>query len=79
MIGKVVHMVKKSQIKEIIDYAIHADGITGYTILYRDFNEFKEITLEEWLELSKVDSIPNHRIATIKKNNKIIFQRPIVR
>ena len=72
-------MVKKSQIKEIIDFAIHSDGIDGYTITYRDFNEFKEISLAEWIELSTVDSIPNHRIRDIKKNNKILFHRPIVR
>lgn len=72
-------MVKKSQIKELIDFAIHADGIEGYTITYRDFNEFKEISLAEWLELSKIDSIPLHRITTIKKNNKTLFHRYLVR
>lgn len=72
-------MVKKSQIKEIIDFAVHADGIDCYTISYRDFDTIKEISLEEWLALSKIDSIPHHRIATIKKNNKIVFQRSIVR
>ena len=72
-------MVKKSQIKELIDFAIHSDGVDGYTVTYRDFNEFKEISLQEWIELSKTDSIPNHRITTIKKNNKILFHRLIVR
>ena len=72
-------MVKKSQIREIIDFAIHFDGIEGYTVTYRDFNEFKELSLAEWIELSKTDSIPNHRITTIKKNNKIVFQRFLVR
>ena len=72
-------MVGKSQVKEIIDFAIHADGLDGYTITYRDFAQFNEITLREWLELSKIDSIPLHRIKMIKKNNKIIFQRIIVR
>ena len=72
-------MVKKSQIKELIDFAIHSDGIDGYTITYRDFNEFKEISLQEWIELSETDSIPQHRITIIKKNNKIVFQRFLVR
>ena len=72
-------MVRKSQIREIIDFATHADGLEGYTVTYRDFDQFKEISLQEWLELSKVDCIPHHRIRCIKKNNKIIFQRTIVR
>lgn len=72
-------MVKKSQIKEIIDFAIHADGLVGYTVVYRDFDQLKEISLREWLEVSKIDSIPLHRIKMIKKNNKILFHRIIVR
>lgn len=72
-------MVRKSQIKEIIDFAIHADGLEGYIVTYRDFDQLKEISLQEWLEVSKIDSIPMHRIKMIKKNNKIIFQRIIVR
>ncbi len=72
-------MVKKSQIKELIDFAIHSDGIDGYTIIYRDFNEFKEISLQEWLELSVTDSIPQHPITTIKKNKKNLFHRFLVR
>ncbi len=72
-------MVKKSQIKEIIDFAIHSDGIDGYTIVYRDFDTFKEISLKEWIEISKIDSIPIHRICEINKYNKTLFHRLVVR
>ena len=72
-------MVKKSQIKEIIDFAVYSDGIEKYTISYRDLDTIKEISLNKWLELSNIDSIPQHRISTIKKNNKILFKRTLVR
>jgi uncharacterized protein (UPF0248 family) len=68
-------MPRKSTLKEILSFAIHHDGIDGYTITYRDFDTYKEISLADWLELSAIDSIPQHRISTVKKNEKILFQR----
>ena len=72
-------IVRKSKIKEIIDFTIYVNWIDGYTILNSDFDSYKKISLHDWLENSKVDSIPHHRISTFKKNNKIVFQRSIVR
>lgn len=69
-------MTKKGQIKEIISQAKYHDAIDGFTIFYRDLNQIVEVTLKEWLEISEIDSIPEHRIQKISKENKIIFERP---
>ena len=68
-------MPKKGQIEEIISQAIFTNETSLYSILYRDLDSSIEISLEEWLVLSKADNIPIHRIISIKKLNDVIFER----
>ncbi len=54
----------KGQIEEIISYARFADDISKYMVLYRDFDQVVESTLQNFLE--QIDPpIPWHRIHVI--------------
>jgi uncharacterized protein (UPF0248 family) len=67
--------MKKGKLSEIISQAKFHDGPEHYKVIYRDLDQFVEIELKEWLILSKIDSIPIHRIIKIFKNDELIFER----
>lgn len=70
-------MPKKGKLEEIINFAKFHDGISQYRIFFRNLDEISEISLEDWLIISELDSIPIHRIVKIKKKDKLIFERQI--
>ncbi len=56
--------LKKGQLEEIISYARFADDISKYMVLYRDFDQVVESSLQNFLE--QIDPpIPWHRIHVI--------------
>ena len=66
----------KGRIKEIISKAKFGEGMTDYKIVYRDFEKLVEVSLGEFLKISdNFETIPMSRIQTIKKKNKILFQK----
>jgi uncharacterized protein (UPF0248 family) len=68
--------MKKGKLEEILSYALYADNdISRYSVIYRNYDQFVEIPLATWVELSKEENIPQHRIHQIKKNGKIVFKR----
>jgi uncharacterized protein (UPF0248 family) len=69
-------MVRKGKLQEIISKAIYADDPTLYTITYRDFDEIKETSLMQFLQLSEnFQTIPASRIVSIKRLNETIYQK----
>ena len=65
----------KGKIKEIISKAKFG-GVADYNIVYRDFEKLVEVGLGEFLKISgNFEAIPMSRIQTIKKKNKILFQK----
>ena len=69
-------MVRKGRLQEIISKAVYADDPKLYTIAYRDFNEIKEVLLQEFLKLSEdFQTIPASRIVYVKKLNEIVYRR----
>ena len=68
-------MPKKGRIEEIINRAKYFEGIEHYTIIYRDLENYIEVSLEEWFQLSELNSIPLHRIQKIKHFDQVIFER----
>ncbi|OLS27594.1 MAG: hypothetical protein HeimC3_03730 [Candidatus Heimdallarchaeota archaeon LC_3] len=76
-------MTKKGRIKEIIDYAVMRgeSEVNRYTVTYRDFDEYKSISLGEFLSTDqeiagvKERAIPFHRIIKIYKNKELLFSR----
>jgi len=69
-------MVRKGRLQEIISKAIYADDPKLYTIAYRDFNEIKEVSLPEFLQMSEdFQTIPASRILSIKRLNETIYKK----
>lgn len=66
----------KGRIKEIISKAKFGESMADYKIVYRDFEKLVEVSLGEFLKISdNFETIPMSRIQTIKKKNKILFQK----
>lgn len=69
-------MVRKGKLQEIISKAIYADDPKLYTITYRDFDEIKETSLTEFLQLSEnFQTIPASRIVSVKRLNETIYRK----
>jgi len=69
-------MVRKGKLQEILSKAIYADDPKLYTISYRDFDEVKQVSLQDFLKLSEdFQTIPASRIIYIKRSNEIIYRR----
>lgn len=69
-------MVRKGRLQEIISKAIYADDPKLYTIAYRDFNEIKEVSLPEFLQMSEdFQTIPASRILSIKRLNQTVYKK----
>jgi len=69
-------MVRKGKLQEILSKAIYADDPKLYTISYRDFDEIKQVSLQEFLKLSEdFQTIPASRIVYIKRSNEIVYKR----
>lgn len=69
-------MVRKGRLQEIISKAIYADDPKLYTIAYRDFNEIKEVSLPEFLQMSEdFQTIPASRIVSIKRLNQTVYKK----
>ena len=69
-------MVKKGKIEEIFSKALYADNHLNYTITYRDFENFKEVNLKEFVTLSEnFQLIPVTRIIKIQRRDETIYQK----
>lgn len=69
-------MVKKGKLQEILSKAIHADDPKLYTVAYRDFDEIKEVSLPEFLQLSEdFQTIPASRIVYIKRLKETLYKK----
>jgi uncharacterized protein (UPF0248 family) len=69
-------MVKKGKIEEIFSKALYADNPLDYTVIYRDFEKFKQLNLKEFVLLSEhFQLIPATRILKILKGNEVIYEK----
>jgi hypothetical protein len=65
---------RKGRLEELLSRAIHVDNPEIYSIIYRDYETAKEISLPEFLELSNnFETIPASRIIVLKRNGKIVY------
>ncbi|MFX0199619.1 MAG: hypothetical protein ACFFCW_26145 [Candidatus Hodarchaeota archaeon] len=62
----------KGKLEEVISYARFANDISKYKVLYRDFDNLIECSLQEFLEQDD-PPIPRHRIHLIrvKEDNRV--------
>lgn len=71
-------MVRKGQVSEIFNKALHYDNPASYQIGYVDFYTTKETTLEEFLKISEnFEVIPASRIVHIRKGNKVMYRKKL--
>ncbi|MFY3740142.1 MAG: uncharacterized protein (UPF0248 family) [Candidatus Nitrosomirales archaeon] len=69
-------MARKGRLQEIISKALHADDPKLYMIGYRDFDEIKQVPLQDFLKLSEdFQTIPASRIVYVKRSNEIVYRR----
>ncbi len=69
-------MVRKGKLQEILSKALHADNPKLYTVAYRDFDQIKQVPLQDFLKLSEdFQTIPASRIVYVKRSNEIVYTR----
>ena len=72
----ILYMAKKGKIEEIFSKALYADNPSNYAVTYRDFENFKEVNLQEFVSLSEnFQLIPITRIIKIQKGKEILYQK----
>ncbi len=69
-------MARKGAIEEILSKARFVDNPNDYKIIYRDFENFVEKSLPDFIrESDNFQVIPVSRIEIIKKNNTVLFEK----
>jgi hypothetical protein len=69
-------MVRKGILQEIFSKAIYADNPTIYFVTYRDYENFKRITLEEFVLVSEhFQRIPASRIISVELQGQILYKK----
>jgi len=69
-------MPKKGKIEEIFSKAIYADNPSNYIVTYRDFENFRQVNLKDFIDLSEnFQLIPVSRITQIQKGKKILYRK----
>jgi uncharacterized protein (UPF0248 family) len=70
-------MTKKGEIKEWFSRIQFASGNPKeFSIIFRDFDEYIELSFTEFIKRRQEDSIPLHRITQIRQNGVPVFTRP---
>ena len=69
-------MARKGKLQEILSKALHADDPKLYSVAYRDFDQIKQLSLQDFLKLSEdFQTIPASRIIYIKRSNEVVYKR----
>ena len=69
-------MPKKGKIEEIFSKALYSDNPSNYSVVYRDFENFKQVNLRDFITLSEnFQLIPITRIIKIQKGKEILYQK----
>ena len=70
-------MTKKGEIKEWLSRIQHGSEIRQeFSIIFRDFDEYVELSFDEFMARRKIDSIPLHRITQIRQRGIPKVTRP---
>ena len=67
--------MKKGSLEETLNYARHADDKTAYTVSYRDKDQIRWVTLQDFTEREDLIDIPVTRILEIKKTGKTVWRK----
>ena len=65
--------MKKGSLEETLNYARHADDRTAYTVSYRDKDQIRWVTLQDFTEREDLIDVPVTRILEIKRAGKTVW------
>ena len=69
-------VARKGRLDEIFSKALYADDVALYSVSYRDFEDIIEVSLQEFVKLSKnFEVIPQNRIVFVKKSGQILYRK----
>jgi uncharacterized protein (UPF0248 family) len=69
-------MAKKGKLEEIISKALYADDASSYLVTYRDYEDYKQITLSDFILISEnFQTIPASRIIKIELKGQILYEK----
>jgi uncharacterized protein (UPF0248 family) len=69
-------MAKKGKLEEIISKALYADDASSYLVTYRDYEDYKQITLSDFIFISEnFQTIPASRIIKIELKGQILYKK----
>ena len=69
-------MAHKGKLEEIISKALYADDASSYLVTYRDYEDYKQITLSDFILISEnFQTIPASRIIKIELKGQILYEK----
>lgn len=69
-------MAKKGKLEEIFSKALYADNASRYIVTFRDFEDYKRVTLLEFILISEnFQTIPASRIRKIELDGQILYEK----
>lgn len=69
-------MPKKGKLEEIISKALYADDASSYLVTYRDYKDYKIITLSDFILISEnFQTIPASRITKIELKGLLLYKK----
>jgi uncharacterized protein (UPF0248 family) len=77
-INKLRLMTKKGELQEIISKALYADDASLYFITYRDYKDYKQINLSDFILISEnFQTIPASRIIKIELKGQLLYEKKL--
>ena len=71
-------MSKKGKLEEIISKALYADDASLYLVTYRDYKDYKLISLSDFILISEnFQTIPASRITKIELNGRLLYEKKL--
>ncbi|MDQ2685263.1 MAG: DUF504 domain-containing protein [Thermoproteota archaeon] len=69
-------MVRKGILQEIFSKALYADNPSTYIVTYRDHENYRRITLGEFILISEnFQCIPASRIISVELHGQILYEK----
>lgn len=69
-------MVRKGILQEIFSKALYADNPSIYIVTYRDHENYRRITLGEFILISEnFQRIPASRIISVELHGQILYEK----
>ena len=71
-------MAKKGKLEEIISKALYADDASSYLVTYRDYKDYKILTLSDFILISEnFQTIPASRMTKIELMGQLLYEKKL--